>query len=207
MQPTPDLNHTPTPPTAAAPGASIMVWDPLVRLFHWALVALILTEYLSGEAGAEPVHFIAGYLLIPLLVVRLLWGFIGSHYARFANFLYPWATTRAYLFTILRGHPPRYLGHNPAGAVMVYLLLTLVLLTLATGLLVQATIEFEGPLLELMYQADDAQAALFRRLHGLCVNGLLLLVPAHILGVIVASYQHREKLILSMITGKKNLEG
>lgn len=186
---------------------TVVVWDPLVRLFHWSLVVLFVTAYLSGEDGAESLHLPVGYLLLGLVTFRLVWGFVGSRYARFGSFLFSPSVTLDYLKEIARGHPRRYLGHNPAGAAMIFLLLGLLVATLISGLMVAAVIEFEGPLTNLLFTMDDSFAATVRTLHELCVDALLPCVAAHLVGVVLASRQHRENLALAMITGKKAQEG
>lgn len=185
----------------------VVVWDPLVRLFHWSLVVLFVAAYLSGEDGAESVHLPVGYLLLGLIAGRIVWGFVGSRYARFGSFLFSPSVTIDYLKEIAKGHPRRYLGHNPAGAVMIFLLLGLLLATLISGLMVAAVIEFEGPLTNLLFTMDDTFAATVRALHELCVDALLPCIAAHLAGVVLASRQHRENLALAMITGKKAQEG
>jgi cytochrome b len=186
---------------------TVMVWDPMVRLFHWSLVILFVTALLSGESGIEGIHVPVGYLLSALLLLRIVWGVMGTRYAQFSSFLFGPTETLGYLKQIVAGHPRRYLGHNPAGAAMVFLLLTLLLMTLVTGLMVAATIEFEGPFTGMLFNVSDQFAQTVRHLHEWCVNLLLPCIGAHLLGVFLASRQHHENLLLAMITGKKKVEG
>jgi cytochrome b len=128
---------------------------------------------------------------------------VGSRHARFASFR---ATPRAglrYLAEVLRGQPRRYLGHNPAGALMVFALLADLAILLLSGILLQATLEFEGPLVDLLRGLDDAAVHRLLSLHRLAVNGLYVLAPLHLLGVALASFQHRENLVRAMVTGYK----
>lgn len=99
------------------------VWDPLVRIFHWSLVAGMAVEMLA-EAGTDT-HELVGYSLLGLIAFRVIWGFIGTKHARFSDFVASPAITLAYLKDILIGHRKRYTGHNPAGAAMFFYYLLL----------------------------------------------------------------------------------
>ncbi len=112
--------------------ATVRVWDPLVRVFHWGLVAAFATAWLTADE-MQPVHELAGYTVAGLVAFRLIWGFAGSRYARFSQFVKGPGATIAYLRTILRGNERRYLGHNPAGAAMILALLLTLSGTAFTG--------------------------------------------------------------------------
>lgn len=123
----------------------IYVWDKFIRFFHWSLVLAFIIAYLSGEEESA-IHIYAGYYILGLLLLRLIWGFIGSKYARFNQFIYSPITMLSYLkrlFTKRGGK--RYLGHNPAGGWMVILLMISIFCTSLSGLKVQA-LEGDGPL-------------------------------------------------------------
>lgn len=92
----------------------IRVWDPLVRIFHWALVGGFATAFIV-EDGLLGVHVWAGYLVLSLIAVRLIWGLIGTRHARFSDFVRKPSDVLAYVRDALRLRAPRYLGHNPAG--------------------------------------------------------------------------------------------
>ena len=100
----------------------VRVWDPLVRLFHWSLVLSFTVAWLSANSW-ENLHNWAGYAAGGLVVARVGWGFIGTPYARFTQFVRPPGTVLAYLKAILKGSEPRYVGHNPAGGAMILALL------------------------------------------------------------------------------------
>jgi len=184
---------------------SLQVWDLFVRLFHWTLVLGCITAFVSGELHAAEIHVLVGYGLCVLLVGRLYWGFRGSRYARFDSFLFSPAETLAYVRSMRGGHPIHYLGHNPAGALMVFALLGLVALLLATGLVTLAAIDFEGPLLCLANSISDETSYAFRNIHKFLPTLGLVLVTLHLLGVISGSLQHKENLVRAMITGNKAL--
>lgn len=182
----------------------IKVWDLPVRLFHWTLVLGFATAFVSGEVDASEVHVWIGYALCVLLAGRVYWGFKGNEYARFRSFIFPVSETLDYVRSMRMGHPKHYFGHNPAGALMVFALLGLVTLIIATGLVTLSVIDFEGPLLFLANSVGDETSYAFRRFHhSLPVIGLIFIL-LHILGVIAGSIQHKENLVKAMITGKKN---
>ncbi len=182
---------------------TVKVWDRFIRLFHWTLVAGFATAWISGEIHASEIHVLAGYALCALVAARIYWGFRGSRYARFGSFFFPLGETLAYVRSMFTGRPKHYLGHNPAGALMVFTLLCIVTALLATGLATLAAIDFEGPLLLIANSVSDETAYALRRLHELLANIAMALVVLHICGAILGSIQHRENLVKAMFTGKK----
>jgi cytochrome b len=126
---------------------TIRVWDPVVRLGHWTLVASFFTAYFT-EDDFLGVHVWAGYVLAAVLLFRLLWGFVGSKHARFSDFIYTPARIGAYLRSLRQGRAEHYLGHNPAGGLMIILLLICLALTTWTGLELYAVEHHAGPLAE-----------------------------------------------------------
>ncbi|MGZ5586815.1 MAG: cytochrome b/b6 domain-containing protein, partial [Methylobacter sp.] len=123
----------------------VKVWDLPLRIFHWLLVAGFFIAYLT-EDDLLTVHVWAGYLVAGLLVFRLIWGFIGNDYARFSNFLCSPAKSIAYLKDLTALKTQRYIGHNPAGAAMIMLLLLSLLATVITGFAVYGADQAAGPL-------------------------------------------------------------
>lgn len=124
--------------------ASIRVWDLFIRVFHWSLVLLFIISYITGEEES-PLHVYSGYTIVGLIVLRLIWGLIGSRHARFTDFLRSPAAAIRYLQGLMRGDAPRYLGHNPAAGWMIVLLLLSLLATAGSGLMVYG-LEGGGPL-------------------------------------------------------------
>jgi cytochrome b len=181
----------------------VKVWDMPVRVFHWALVAGFIAAYLAAEMHRMAVHVWVGYALLALLLFRLVWGFTGNRYARFKSFIFTPRETLDYLRALRGGHPKHYYGHNPAGALMVFALLGMLLTIFISGLVTLAVIDFEGPLLFLANSVSDETAYLFRHAHDWLVNIALLLIPLHLLGVVSGSLQHKENLLRAMLTGMK----
>jgi cytochrome b len=168
--------------------AMVRVWDPLVRVMHWALVATVLLSWVTKEGGGKW-HEWLGYAATALVVVRIAWGVIGSRYARFSQFVRTPRVTLRYGARVLRGRAPRYIGHNPLGGWMTLALLIAVALTGLTGWL-YTTPEYWG--VEWMEDTHEATAV-----------AVLLLAAAHVAGVIATSLAHRENLSAAMIHGYK----
>jgi cytochrome b len=165
----------------------ILVWDLPTRLFHWLLAASFAGAWLTAESEKwRDIHVLLGYTLAGLLVFRLVWGFVGSRYARFGSFLFPPAETLAYLSSLFSGSPRHYTGHNPAGALAIFALLILGAVAALSG---HFTYESEREWLE--------------ELHEGAASAMLAVVGVHLIGVFGGSLLHRENLPRSMITGHK----
>jgi cytochrome b len=176
--------------TAARTGADagqVKVWDPVVRVFHWSLAAAVILALISDEDRG--LHEAAGYVALALILVRVLWGFIGPRPARFSSFVQPPGTILAYLRDIARFRARRYLGHNPAGGAMILLLMATVVTAGASGWLSQTDRFFA--------------VAWVENLHSASGNLLIALIVFHVVGVVLSSLMHGENLVRSMITGRK----
>ncbi len=180
----------------------VKVWDVLVRIFHWSLVTSFAVAYLT-EDDYQDVHVIAGYVILGLIIFRLFWGFIGSRYARFSSFVVMPSTALSYIKDIKNHSAKRYIGHNPAGAMMVLALIFSLLMTTVFGLMLYGAEEFSGPLAGVMMEVSKSTAHDIEEIHEFFANFTLFLIVLHILGVISASYQHKENLVVSMLNGKK----
>ena len=123
----------------------IRVWDPLVRIFHWGLVLAFTVAYLSGDEESS-LHIYSGYFVLGLIAFRLLWGLIGTRYARFSNFVYSPGTVIQYLKGLAAKKPRHYMGHNPAAGWMVIAMLLSLFVVTVSGLKVYAIEEGLGPL-------------------------------------------------------------
>ncbi len=190
----------------------VKVWDPLVRIGHWSLVVLFFTAYLTGEDESD-LHIYAGYVVMAIILVRIVWGFVGSRHARFSGFVKSPSETLSYLGDFVRGKPQHYLGHNPLGGWMVIALLVSILLVSWSGLEVYGA-EGHGPLakteISLVSQVyadgdgfESEEEEFWEEIHELFANFTLFLVALHVGGVIASSLVHRENLVRAMITGYK----
>jgi cytochrome b len=123
----------------------IRVWDPFVRIFHWMLVLLFVLGYLTGDRPLSP-HVYAGYAVFALVLLRVLWGVVGTTHARFSDFVYRPAAVLAYVKETLGWCAKRYLGHNPAGGAMIVLILVSLLLVSISGFAIYGLEKGTGPL-------------------------------------------------------------
>lgn len=178
---------------AASAGSppTVKVWDPLVRVFHWCLVGLFAFSYLTGDEWKKA-HIPAGYAIIGLLVIRVIWGFVGTHHARFSNFIYSPVTTAGFLLDSIALKAKRYIGHNPAGGAMVITLLISISGIAATGYIMTTDAYWGVEWVE--------------ETHELLANLTLGLIGVHVAGVVLASIEHRENLVRAMITGRKRAD-
>ncbi len=183
----------------------IKVWDPLVRIFHWTLVFSFAVAYITEDEWAD-LHTLAGYTILGLVSFRIIWGIIGTRYARFGNFIYSRKKVFGYLKDIATFRPDRYLGHNPAGGAMVIALLLSLFATVITGLSVYGASEYSGPLATFWSGSTHSTGELLEEMHEFFANFTLLLIVVHIVGVILASFQHGENLVRSMFTGLKETD-
>jgi cytochrome b len=166
----------------------ILVWDLPVRFFHWSLALSFAVAYLSSESERwQLVHITSGYVLVALIVFRLIWGFTGSRYARFSEFVRGPGAIKDYLLGLLRLRPPHYTGHNPAGAVAVLALLSLGLVTAASG----------------WANFNEIGGKMLEELHEGAASIMLTVVGIHVAAVLLTSLLHRENLVASMIHGFK----
>jgi cytochrome b len=177
----------------------VKVWDLPLRIFHWLLVVSFFVAYLT-EDELLTVHVWAGYLVLGLLLFRLFWGFFGNDYARFSSFLCSPVKSFAYLKDAITLKSKRYLGHNPAGAAMIVLLIVSLLMTVISGLIVYAADQNLGPLSGMVGSSNEK---LWEEVHEIAANLTLLLVILHVVGVAFESVVHGENLVKSMWNGYK----
>lgn len=171
--------------------ASLYVWDPVVRLFHWSLVACVLLNQFVLESGETP-HRWVGYAATALVGLRLLWGVIGSHHARFADWWPTPARLRAHVRGLLAGQPDDHPGHNPLGALMMLALMALVLALGVTGWL-QSTDAFFGE-------------EWLQELHEGLANTLVMAAGVHAAAALVMGRLQRVTLVRAMVTGVKRYD-
>lgn len=182
---------------------SVLVWDWSIRVSHWLMVVLFTGLIITGryERDYFDYHFYLGYSLSALVVFRLLYGFYGSRYARFSQFLKGPKAVLNYFRGMFNGKSKGHLGHNPVGALMVVALLLGMTLQWGSGLFTSDDLFWTGPLNS--YLSDDWLSRM-AWLHHVLPNVLLVLVGLHVAAVLYHELCLKERLVLAMIHGKKD---
>jgi len=212
----------------------IKVWDIAIRVFHWTLVGCFTLAFISSE-DITNLHVVFGYSVLALVVFRIFYGFAGTRHARFADFLYPPAEIAGYLRGLVRGRPKHYIGHNPAGGLMIAILLLSLLCLTLTGLKAYG-VKGHGPLAkyeisfaskafadndeegesedhngrsrrgkEFTASEDDGKDEFWEEVHETIAYFTLFLAAIHVGGALLSSMVHKENLIKAMITGRKQV--
>ena len=166
----------------------IKVWDPLVRIFHWT-VALGTFANLTVLRHVEDPHVYLGYVMVAALLVRLIWGFVGKGHARFSAFVPGPKKLVSYGAALVARREPRYIGHNPAGAVMMLALMGLIAGLGVTGWMMGSDQFWGEPWVE--------------ELHEILANIIIGAAVLHVGAAIIESIRHRENMPWSMVTGYK----
>ena len=166
----------------------IRVWDAPTRVFHWLLVLSFAGAYLTSESERwSLVHITLGYTLGGLLAFRFFWGFVGTRYARFTSFVKGPSEVLQYAKSMATLKPKHFVGHNPLGAVAIVLLIVSGIAIVVTG-----------------YAAfNEIGGEWVAELHEVASHIMLILVGIHIVGVIAASWLHKENLARAMVNGFK----
>lgn len=170
-----------------------MIWDLPTRLFHWLLaggfIAAAFIALVLGEEGALfPYHAILGLVIAAATCMRVIWGVVGTRYARFGSFAYGPAETSSYMKETLTGGGKRYLGHNPGSALAIFGLIGLVLAMAVTGIM--------------LGQGNES----VKEVHEVLAYVMVGVTIVHVLGVILHTIRHRENITASMIHGTKVAE-
>ncbi len=171
---------------------TVKVWDALVRIAHWSLVASVIAAWLTRHTDS-PWHVWLGYATLVIISLLLVWGFVGSSHARFSDFVRGPTATLNYTKAVIAHREPRHLGHNPLGAWMIVALIATVTLLGLTGWL-GTTDAYWG-------------IAWVAEAHEALSDALLALIALHVAGVVFSSLRHRENLVKAMITGQKSVTG
>jgi cytochrome b len=190
----------------------VRVWDPLIRVMHWLLGAAVIVDWFTDEPLW--MHTWLGYLVAALVVLRVVWGFVGPENARFVSFVRGPVVVFDYLAGLIRFSSKRYLGHSPAGGAMIVALLIMIAATAGTGMANLAADRGEGPLAGVISKVERPPRVpgqrrpplLMKQIHETVANVTLALVVLHVLGVVLASFAHRENLVRAMVTGRKRPE-
>lgn len=207
----------------------IIVWDPFVRVFHWSLVLFFIVAYATGDDKSLP-HRYVGYGVFGLVAARIFWGFWGTKYARFSDFICSPVKALSYVKSLASGKPPYYTGHNPAAAWMVLFFLIGSLVICLSGFAAYVTKDIKHfpkygadfSFIEKAYADDDGKKnhadshhkekknkteddSIWGDVHEISAQCMLFLIVAHIAGVTVSSILHKENLVRAMFTGRKSL--
>jgi cytochrome b len=182
----------------------VRVWDLPTRVFHWALVACVVGLVISGNigGGAMTWHFRFGYGVITLLMFRVVWGFAGGHWSRFASFVYTPGQIMGYLRT--GGDARHSVGHNPLGSLSVFALLGFLLLQVTSGIMSDDEIAASGPLVRWVSANWVSLATWYHKDVGKAI--LIALVVAHLGAIIFYRWRKNQNLVGPMIIGDKLLE-
>ncbi len=166
----------------------ILVWDVPTRVFHWALAISFAGAMITQDMERlRLVHNTFGYTMLGLVGFRLVWGIIGTRYARFSSFVPSAGNVLSHVRSMLSRNPIHTIGHNPVGALGIIAMLTLTVGTATSGILLDSVVAEE----------------LVEDLHEVMANGLLVVVGIHIAGVLFSSIAHKENLIRPMFSGFK----
>lgn len=182
--------------------SGVQVWDVPIRVFHWTLVVLLVSQVLTATIGGNAMqyHVLGGYTILTLVVFRIVWGIIGSHHALFQNFLRGPGSVHRYAVALINGKHERHIGHNPLGGWSVALMLLSLLVQTATGLFADDEIMTSGPLEK--YVSDDT-SSLMSAIHEINALVLAVLVTVHVAAVLYYLVRWKENLIVPMVTGRK----
>ncbi len=185
------VSASPAEPVPTAAGSSprnVLVWDVPVRVFHWLMVLSFAGAYLTAESERwRLIHVTLGYTMGGVVAFRVVWGLIGSHPARFASFVKGPAAIGRYLRSMLGERPEHHLGHNPAGALAIVLMLAVAAAVTASGWALY----------------NDLCGEWLEDLHEVAANLMLSVIGVHVAAVLISSHVHRENLVAAMIDGRK----
>jgi cytochrome b len=170
-----------------APARPVKAWDAVVRLLHWTLAMLVAVDLVRDDG--DYAHRMVGYAAVVVVLARLTWAAVSRSHAKLAGLRPSVRQSLIYLRLLLRGQPPRSLGHDPLGLWMVWLLWTLVLLLGLTGWMSRLD----------AFWGDDRM----HDIHSLLADLLLAAVVLHLGGITIMSWLWKENLPASMITGFK----
>lgn len=178
-----------------------LIWDIPTRLFHWGIVVTLAYSWYSMEIEENlDRHFVSGYIALGLIVFRILWGLIGSRYAKFSSFTFRPSETAAYAKSLFTRDGGKYAGHNPMGGLSVFALLLVILVQAGTGMFADDEYYYFAPLNKFV---SPETATSLTQFHGTNAKVILALALLHIVAILFYRLYKKEKLVIAMITGKK----
>lgn len=169
-----------------------LIYDIPTRLFHWLFAGLFIAAFLIAKTVDDdsPIfsyHMLAGLLLVFSVLLRIVWGFVGSKHSRFTSFALHPKDLVVYFTSILSGDKRKWTGHNPASSWATLAMLALSLCLGLTG-----------------YLMTSGQKETFEDVHELLANGFFVVVLMHIVGVVLHAIRHTNGIAMTMIDGTKS---
>ena len=180
-----------------------LVWDLPLRIFHWSIAMAFFGLWYTSDQdrGLIEYHLILGYIVLGLVVFRLIWGIVGTKYAKFKNFNFSLTELKHYLKGQTPNNSQQSVGHNPAGSFVVCVLLAVLLLQAVSGLFINDDVFSSGP----YYGSLSGFAeSIMKYLHHSIFDWILYLSVLHIIAVFYYLLVKKQNLIKAMITGKKS---
>jgi len=168
----------------------VTIWDRFIRLFHWSVAGAFLLDFWVLEEG-DPPHEWVGYFLGVLLILRIIWGFIGPHNARFSSFFPTPTRVRQHLSDLRQNEIDRNEGHNPLGGAMVITLIVILAIVAMSGWMLTW---------DMFWGSDWVESV-----HEISSEVTMVLVVIHVAAIIVMGRFTRIPLIRTMITGKRSV--
>ena len=182
--------------------ATVKIWDGATRLFHWCLAALVIFQFIIGDIDGFlfVVHIYVGYTILAFILYRITWGFVGSPRSRFSDFVAAPSVAIDHARALLKGRPPRHVGHNPLGGYMIVALIVAILVTCCLGLVAHDD-DMAGPLAALLVGPGEN---VFREFHGFFATVVIVLAGLHVVGVVADRLlRPQDKIVQAMVTGDK----
>lgn len=169
----------------------ILVWDIPIRLFHWILagsfvVAFAIPNLFDDESAVFAVHMLLGGVMAFMVLLRIVWGFVGTRWARFTSFVANPKELVAYLGEAFAGRGKRYTGHNPGSSLAALLMFVFILGLAGTGIMM-----------------GNGGGEVFKELHEILAWSMVAVIGAHIVGIVAHTIRHRENIAMSMVDGRK----
>ena len=185
----------------------VRVWDLPTRLFHWTLATCVIASIVSAQIGGNAMvwHFRLGYVVFTLLAFRILWGLVGGHWSRFANFIYAPSAVLRYWRGHSHAHEHHEVGHNPLGAFSVFGLLALLALQVGTGLFADDEIANTGPLIKFVSGSTSLAMTKWHKTGGQWL--IIALVLLHVAAIVFYLVRKKRNLVRAMVSGDKSLVG
>ena len=185
---------------------SAYIWGFSTRIFHLFLVMFIIITWISADGDYLQIHSAFGYAIGVLILFRLIWGLMGPKYSHFKDFNFSIKKALAFSKNFFNNHE-KHLGHNPAASLILFILLIVILFIVLTGVLALGAQEAKGVFASLNLTSFK-ELKLFEDIHEIAANTMLVLICAHLAGLLMDWFFHKEEgTLLSIVKGSKNIKG